>query len=408
MKGLPSSIIEAAQAKRSRLRDLAREYARIVREEIEEGLEEARRLVLNGLPSPAGATAHGAEDGGSGVIDFEHFTFYGVQAWAGAYRVGPGGSLEPAGEVRAADVGIVLPAGADEVRTRFYREILEAWAAEQVVGAVAGGIFFWDGSITPLIAGRRPWSETSNVRARRLAEEAARRLGVAPDELPSLVGECHERSPLCVQGLLEERGVSLGGRGADHLWVSYLEWLEKLEAVRRFLQAAFRSGVWPVFVTKTSRSKSLIGKAFPDVFYLARATGREVFYTRPRRRCTAIEVMNGTESERKDLVRRLLPEPYSGFYADEVAVVDLYARLARGENIIRIEIAAPSREVCLGDPGSIGERVLSLILAAPTRRGYPYALLLAHRRASISRDELARAARILGLGAERSGREMLS
>lgn len=408
MTSLPSTIIEAAQAKRSRLRDLVREYARIVREEIEEGLEVARRLVVNSLPGPAGTTAHGAEDGGSGVIDFEHFTFYGVQAWAGAYRVGPGGLLELAREVRVADVGIVVPAGADEVRTRFYRETLEAWAAEKVVSEVAGGIFFWDGGITPLIAGRRPWSEASNVRARDLAEEAARRLGALPTELPGIVEECHSRAPLCVQGFLRDRGVSLGSDRGSHLWVSYLEWLEKLEAVRRFLQAAFRSGVWPVFVTKTSRSKSLIGKAFPDVFYLARATGRDVFYTRPRRRCTAIEVMNGSESERKDLVRRLLPEPYSEFYADEVAVVDMYARLARGENVIRIEIAAPSREICLDSPERVGREVLSLILSAPTRRGYPYALLLAHRRASISRDELARAARILGLGAERSGREMLS
>jgi len=400
----PRNIIEAAEAKRARLHGTTKTLAELAREVLEAETEKARELVRKPLPSPAPEPpTHGAEDGGSGTLELEHFTFYGVQAWAGMFTPTGGGRLRIAGEARAADVGIVLPSGSEEVRVRFYRETLEAWAARSVLEQAPGAVLLWDGGLTPLIAGRKPWSER-RATMRELAERAASELGAQEDGLPGLVGEYHARRPLGVQDLLEDYG--LIRPGTDHLWVSYLEYLEKLEAVRLLLQTAFRQGGAVVFVTKTSRSKSLLDGVMPDVYYLARAEPQEPFYTAPRLRCSALDTrsLGGRGAE------RLVPEEYRGFYAGEVAVIDIYARLQPGASILRLEMALPSREACARGEKWLEEeaqRLISRLLGSPHRRGYPYALLVAHREAHLPRDQLVRAARILGLSGERSGRSML-
>ena len=412
----PRSLIEAAEQKRPFIGSVF-EAVRTIREEMSAKLGEAERKIRSLPYRGPGSVAHAAEDGGSGSVDFEFYTVYGVKAWAASFRPNGSGEYLVMQEARIADIGIVLPAGEEDTRIRFYRETLEAWASRQVIrGSPRGILLLWDGNLTALLSGRKPW--TSEARLKTIIDDAKRLLGLSSvDEVVRGVVEKHSSRPLSVSELVYEYVLPAGDRERKHLVAGFLEWLEKLESIRLLFQEAFARGAAPVFIAKTNRSRSLLNGAFPDVYYLREAAskrlgGDQPFYTEPRARLGAIELEAGEVKPGRDCsLKYYFPEPYGSYFGCEIAVIDFYARLDPGGPILRVERAYPISEADLVDPEwrrNAVEETIELIQGLPRRSGYPYPLLTAHRQASLSRDELYAAVRVLGLGAERLGRGMLS
>lgn len=403
----PRNVIEAAEQKYSSLKGIAGLYAEKARRLIEQRLEEARdkiRLLPYRGPDP-GSTPHAAEDGGSGLIDFETFSVYGVQAWAGAFQ-GSGPAYKLASEVRAADAGIILPAGSEDLRVRFYRETLEAWAARQaILGLPEGSWLLWDGSVTTLLTGRRPWSE-SELRIQTLLSKAAEALGVRDEELIDIVSGWHREKPLSVvENLYDTGGDSIIMGENSHIWVSFLEWLEKLESVALLFETVFERNARIVFITKTTRSKSLLGGPFPDVLYLRSAQPREPFHTVPKLRRGVFPT-----SPSSRVPARFFPGKYGETFQENLYVLSLYVRLDPGTPILHVEEVIPAGEVDPLDPEYAENRageIVGFLQGLTRRQGYPYSLLVAHREARLSPYDLERAALVLGVKGERPGRGML-
>ncbi len=415
----PRSLIEAAEQKRSLIENVVWAF-KAIGEELGETIERAGEKI-HPLPYRGPASiVHAAEDGGSGRVDFEFYTVYGVKAWAASFKPNSGGEYVLVSEARIADIGVVLPAGEEDTRIRFYRETLEAWSARQAIreSPSKGLLFLWDGNLTALLSGRKPW--TGEAKHKSLRAEAARLMGVRADDgsVEALVAEKHRERPLSTHGLVYDYILPASDeREKKHLIAGYLEWIEKLESIRLLFKEAFERDASLVFVSKTNRSRSLLGGAFPDVYYLREAASRRLggdnpFYTEPRVRRGAIEIEGGGETSGGDCsLEYYFPDPYGRFFGCNIIVVDFYARLDPGGPILRIERAYPLEEAEPLNPKWAEEAVeetLRLIQGLPRRSGYPYPLLTAHRQASLPRDELYAAVRILGLGAEKLGRGMLS
>ncbi len=399
---IPKTLIEAAHIKRGVIERLALAYYKSTIEElIREKLDKARSSMikledLDFSENPV-YISHAAEDGGSSIIDMEAFTIYAVQAWSGSWIPSTNG-YKILKEDRIADIGVVYPSGREEERVRIYRETLEAWITRKTIEELRQGYLLWDGSISTLLAGRRPWTETE-WRARKARQKAEQKLGMSLEQILDWINTLQSGHPLSI---LEELA-DLSLDADDTMWVAFIEWLGKLIAVRRLLDIAFKNRITPIFVTKTTRSKSLIGGAFPDIYYLRRAEPYKPFLTRALVRLGAVEAGDGVSKE-------FFPEPLGDYFQQRLTVVSFYLRLREGAQILRIEAVYPADELPPIDTGMGHEEALKIVewfLSLPTARGYPIVLNIAHKQSHVSRRDILHAVSILGFSLDRTGRSML-
>ena len=399
---IPKTLIEAAHIKRGVIERLALAYYKSTVEElIREKLEKARKSIIRiedlDFSERPVYIAHAAEDGGSSTIDMEAFTIYAVQAWSGSW-IPIGNSYKVLREERIADIGIVYPSGRDEERVRIYRETLEAWITQKTIEELSKGYLLWDGSISTLLAGRRPWTETE-WRARKAQQKAEQKLGMNLEQILDWISTLQAKHPLAI---LEELA-DLSLDADDTMWVAFIEWLGKLVAVRRLLDLSFKNKIVPVFVTKTTRSKSLVGGTFPDIYYLRRAEPYKLFLTRPIVRRGAVEAGDGVSKE-------FFPQPLGDYFQQGLTVVSFYLRLREGAQILRIEAVYPVDRLPPVDADTGKEEALRIVewfLSLPTAKGYPIVLNIAHRQSHLSRRDLLHAVTILGFSLDRTGRSML-
>ncbi|MEB2836913.1 MAG: DNA double-strand break repair nuclease NurA [Desulfurococcales archaeon] len=393
------SLVEAARAKR--------ELIRLFIERIRRGERPATNVRLYDLPPRGGGgrgIPHAAEDGGSRVEDFEAYTLYIARGWAASYEAA-GGGYRVSFEAEYSDVGIVLPQAYSEERVRLYRETLEALAALEVLPRIGGGLLLWDGSLRPLVAKHRPGaSEAGMAEAARILRDRLRLdLEEALGELEKLWAQGEApASPGLIASRLEVE--ALGDR--DYVWVALLEWAEKLLAVKRLLESAWRAGVTPLFITKTSRSTSLFGGILPDVYYLKRLRRFDPFRTEHR-------ILRGLEEfrgvEKGSLRGPLLPVEagLDEFYRERLGLAELYVRLDAGAPILKVEVAFDAGQADPGRLEGLVERSVEALQGLPRARGYPLGLSVAHRRARLAGGDVERILAVLGLELERSGRWML-
>ncbi len=400
-----TSLIEAA----IRRRDSLRRLVKLFYEEPED--VSFVRDKLRKLPAPRGSRVppHAVEDGGSRFEDFEAFTIYAVRAWAALYTPN-GGRFDSASEAEEADVGIVVPQAFPEDRVRIYRETIEAYTAARVVANASGGLLLWDGSFRVIVGRHRPGA--AEMPLSEAESRAAERLGLRPSDMyyelwrrVNSVVERGLRDPPA-RSLIEERLGLENLSSDDGVWVSFLEWVEKSMAFRLLLEDSWRRGVTPVFLSKTSRSTSLLGKPLPDVYYLRMAKPVESFLT-------DYSVLHGIEDIRafkSKVVRGPFYPRHLGldeFYRDLLGLAEFYVRLESGGPILKVEVAFNALRYGEDDVADLVEGVVSALSSLPLARGYPYTLLVAHSRARLTRDDMDRVLHALGLGLERSGRHML-
>jgi hypothetical protein len=344
------------------------------------------------LPDPpsggGGGLEHGAEDGGSRVVEFESFTVYMARGWAASYRFEEGG-FRVLGESEYSDVGVMVPQERAEDRVGVLRDILEARAAAEAVSRMRGGLILWDGSLVVLAYSGRPPRVGGRTR-----EALRRRLGVGLGDALEWAARLWARgeAPATPSILGESVGLESLGR-EDYEWVALLEWAEKLAAVRAFLEESWRRGVLPLFVTKTSRSTSLLGRALPDIYYLRRAKPFEPFVAKSR-------VQEGLPGYELPYVPEALG--LRSFYS-KVRRLEFYTRLDPGAPIVAVEAALPPD----WDAGEAFERALRGLMSLPRARGYPLSLIVAHERTHITDSDARRVLEALGLGLERRERWML-
>ncbi len=399
---IPRTIIEAAHLKRNQIEQLVTAYYERSLKIHEENIEKAKRMIIPlekiRKTSESLKLPHAAEDGGSDTLDLEAFTIYAVQAWAGSWVPGREGyTLNK--EYKIADVGVVHPAGKEEERVRIYRETLEAWAAYNTIQEIMNGYILWDGSITTLLAGRRPWTGTQ-YRLQQITSQALNKLGF-PDleELIDWILKLQSSHPLRV---IEE--VSPMGSSSDDLyWISFTEWVNKLVSIRRLLEKSIQNRTRPVFITKTTRSQSLINGTLPDIYYLRKAKPYEPFMTTPRIRTGVIEAG-------KEFSQEFFPGTLGIYFQEELTVLSFYTRLDPGAQILRIEAVYPISEISPLDVDKgmeEAEKIVEWLLSLPRSRGYPIVLNLSHKNSHISRRDLLHALTILGFSLDRSGRSML-
>jgi len=394
---LRGRLFEAARSKRDLIRGII--------EKLRSGEPPLTNVRIENLPSPSprgSRLPHAAEDGGSRLVEFEAYSVFIVRGWASSYG-GEGGSYGTLVEAEYSDVGVMVPQRYSEERARMYRETLEALAARDVLPAIDGGLLLWDGSLRPLVARHRPG--VAEVGMSEAISELKGRLGM------DLAEALAEMARLWLEGEAPAAPLLVSSRvGVDDLkdedggWIAFLEWTEKLAALRSLLEEAWRRGVTPVFITKTSRSTSFFGRSLPDVYYLKRLRRFDPFMTEYRVR-RGLEELRGLERSR---VRGpLLPEDggLDSFYRERLGLLEFYVRLDPGAPILKVEIAFDLEEG--GDPGASVERVVSALESLPRARGYPLSLTIAHRRAHLGSEEVERILDLLGLELERRERWML-
>lgn len=393
-------LIEAAIRKRDLIREAVRPYY-----ESAGRVDEEVAGMLRPLPRASDPVEHSAEDGGHRVVDLEAYSIYMVRAWASCYRPGPGG-YSPCGEESFADVGIVVPNVFESDRAALYREIAEAWVASRILDSMNGGVLLWDGSLRPILARRWPGAGGHGFRA--LLEIAAKRLGYSGwEDLLAGLEEEYSRGPMASQRIIESRLGLEELAGGDAEWVSVLEWAEKLVAFRGLLEKSWIAGVTIVFITKTSRSSSLLGRALPDVYYLRAAEPLEPFIAfSPDALYRGIRDIRGFPRE-AEVRGPIFPGGLEEFYSERLGLIQFYARMERGSPILGFEAALDLDAL---DPDGVEEaalRVASMILSLPMSNGYPLPLKMAHERGRIAGSDAERVLSVLGLSLERRGRSVL-
>ncbi len=438
----PSSLFEAVERKRGLIERIAHRYIGsggckrerelppfcrvldVLKSEID------RRIMP--LPDEAPPGRHGVEDGGSGLRDLAFFQLYVVKAWAAVYE-GNGDKYSVKAEARGVDTGLIYPPLAGETRSTMFRETLEAVVARRaILDAMGGGLFLWDGGLRQLLWARRPW--TAPREPKPLPQEAAEALlgGSSKEYLERLhdeVEKWHEEEPLSIlRRIVEALDSSKLADWKGLRWLPYLEWYEKMIAIKKLLEEAWRTGTTLVFVTKTSRSQSLLksmerelnsklgtlaGLAFTmtDVYALNLYEPRLPFTTRPIVRHGLTQLI-GLDKYPWETV--WLP-PYGGLrelFNERLVVLELYARLERDKPILKIQIVLDlerNGEILLfpEDQIALAGEVLERILSLSQKTGYPWKLVEADRRAKVGHRDLEMAQTLLGLRFQFSPREGL-
>jgi len=357
-----------------------------------------------------------------------------------------GSVFPPRGEpVEESAVGVVVPPENPEDRVSYYREALEALVAWRLMGAPE--LAFFDGSIRGAVRwwrpgyGRRGPSLSEMLREASTAILEAVEHGVLDMDCPGPVGGSRllEEDPglRCVEEFIREApfaGEDRGRRPASNLlamklaaareggefnvwWAIALEVAEKLYLYRMALEEAWRSGALPVFVSKTSTGTRMCGGPQSDFQVLRKLYPLEEGYVvwdgsvmRGVLEVTGLVKPGGElEGGGKAFLPRILG--LQEFYMERMVVVEFYARLARGGPWLMIDLVLDGEKVGVPGPGEVEEIVedaLSRILSVPLSRGYPVSLIVAHRRARITRDQAQMYLNGLRLQSEPQARGMLN
>ncbi|MCE4601906.1 MAG: DNA double-strand break repair nuclease NurA [Desulfurococcales archaeon] len=343
------------------------------------------------LPSPSPEPPPTvAVDGGSIRLETETTTIYAVKAWAGVFD--PTLSMEE----EIANAGPVVPPEYADERISIYREILEAALAAR--HTPRRGLLLLDGSIRPVLRWWRPGFTRRGMRMGTAINEALRSVeewAKSGSPLAKAVEGCRSLgAPSCLEELIRSSPIrpasaelahELGPRVGD--WIVLVEVMEKLYLYKEAIEAAWRAGSTPVFITKTSRQRSLCGEgqARPDVYYIKRIHPAEPGYTIAGGGVVVGAYnITGIASGGGDRLGSLYPQQMgiAGFYEERIALVEAYARLAPGAPILLVGVVLPA-----GDASVYRlEEALSQLQAIPGD-GYPAPLFIAHHKAKVQREE---------------------
>ena len=379
----------------------ARRRAELVRKvELLKGLgigERVSRVWVPYEPKPKPLPSVAGVDGGSGRVDFQGFTLYGVTAVASVYMGLEGGRYSRALTIPVADVDILTPPQAFG-RIDLYRETLEAKVG--VAALLEGsGLVLMDGSIKSVLITPSPLNERALPTALKEAlnefgvgvfNDLGREVTLSLTDLGRLKG-----SPLSSREVLRGR-VPLSEEVLNA--VVALEYVEKLEVYRRLIVNASEYCVPVIFISKTGRSqvyfRSLsreLGIDVPsdiNVFqYLTRGPG----YSRPYLEERPLKVM-------PDILN------LKSFYS-RLRVMISYVRLGEGLPVLKVEVPYV-KPLSLGEAEDVVRDLMDCLTPISTG-GYPYPLLEAHELAHVRRHVMEGVARVLGLTPYLTGREVL-
>ncbi len=367
------------------------EAALRARDRITHAPQEQCSVEWRSLPSPSPEPPPVvAVDGGSMKLETETTTIYAVKAWAGVFNP----TLE--GEEEIANAGPVVPPENAEDRISIYREILEAALAAR--HTPRRGLLLLDGSIRPVLRWWRPGFTRRGTRMSTALSEALRRVeewAKTSSPLALAVRGCRSLgAPSCLEELIRSSPIrpastelahELGPRVGD--WIVLVEVMEKLYLYKEAIEAAWRAGSTPVFITKTSRQRSLCGEdqARPDVYYIKKLHPAEPGYAIAGGG-VVVGAYNITGIARggDERLGSLYPQQMgiADFYEERIALVEAYARLAPGAPILLVGVVLPAEDASIHRL----EEALSRLQAIPGD-GYPAPLFIAHHKARIHRDE---------------------
>jgi hypothetical protein len=145
-----SDVIEAAIKRRRELKEILKLFYERSEEEKE------NEVIFKELPPKAEKVyMHGAEDGGHRVIDLEAYSIYIIKAYSLCMKKGKD-TYEIPVERRVADVNVIIPSQFIDERASLYREVLEIWVSKKLISECKPEVFFWDGSLRPLLIRHRP------------------------------------------------------------------------------------------------------------------------------------------------------------------------------------------------------------------------------------------------------------
>ena len=380
------------------------------------------------LPPAAGrAVPHSVEDGGSNISRLRTYSLVTARAWAASFT----GEGEAGGRTyESSFVGLVLPQGYKAMpRLQVYREVLEAHVARQA--AVGGGLALYDGS-PPLKWGRvgrkLTWEgvlealamliKAAGARASPLTEVAC----VSPDPECAVEAVANARVRPFVPRLLlslpgpdaiEEVSRKLGPAppAERYEWLVGAENFERLYVYKLSIEEAWRRGSVPVFLVKTSRSTSFCHEQLPDVHVIeAILRSRRLFSEGYAVAGLYNDIYEYFGLSSKGGKATLYPSlgGVSDFYENKVSVLSMYVRLRPGGYVFRVD-AVLEREMAAGSrPEGLAADVLSRLRSVPlSDTGYPIPLIIADSRARVTRDELERVLKVIGVDLTPESRSVL-
>ncbi len=350
-------------------------------------------------PKPIKPPSVAGVDGGSGRVDFQGFTLYGVTGVSTNYSGFSNGKYLIRSTYVLADVDILTPPKVMG-RIDLYREVMEGKVGTL---SITSGTYLvlMDGSLKSLLITPTPLAQEALPTAMRKA------LTVFGDKVFERLREVLSRtlsnyellreSPLACREVLKDYVLA-----GEELFpaVVFIEYIEKLETLRRLLaNALILKGSKVVFISKSSRSQSYfsdlsrrLGIDLPADITLFQYLTRSAGYALPRLEPRPIKYM---------------PEiSYLKEFYMKVRVAETYVRLEDGGPVLKVEIPYVSESV---SDSKIENDVRSLIplLKAVSPKGYPYPLLEAHEVSHVSRSVLTEVARAYGLTPYSTGREVL-
>ena len=344
-------------------------------------------------PSVAGV------DGGSGRVDFQGFTLYGVTGVATNYSGFNSSKYLIRSTYVLADVDILTPPKVMG-RVDLYREIMEGKVGTLTV--VSGTyLVLMDGSLKSILITPTPLAgEALPTAMRKALNYFGNEVFIKLREvLSSTLGdyELLRKSPLAYREVLKDHVLA----GEDLFpAVVFIEYVEKLEVFRRLLaNALLLKGSKVIFISKSGRSQTYfsdlskkLGRELPADITLFQYLTRGAGYAVPKLDPRPIKYMPGISYLKE-------------FYM-KVRVAETYVRLEDGGPVLKVEVPYVGDSVTNSRLEADIKSLLPL-LKAISPKGYPYPLLEAHEVSHVSRSVLSEVAHAYGLTPYSTGREVV-
>ncbi len=348
----------------------------------------------------------GGVDGGSNYVDFKGFTLYAVSAVSTVFsREGDDRYLRKA-KYEVADVDVLIPPSAGD-RLTLLREIAEALAHYLALKEEPPEIMLADGSLRSLlIAPVILHAEEKFQNMTRAVESTEEILGPnAFQELEHRIKELMRdpvragSEPFQPSRIFAERGVPITADTAPYLLL--MEYVEKLYLLREIIEESFK-GARIYYVSKRARAQNYFkelaseGIPLPSDMAVFQYLTDEPGYTKPL-------VPDAEEGRIRSGIRTMPPALNLLQFFREVYVAITYVRLVKGGPVLKVEFPVKL--------GSVSEErikeFMDLSASIASSEGYPYPLYVVDKDARISREDLRRIYRSIGLTPFLGGREVL-
>jgi len=303
-------------------------------------------------------------DGSCNYLSYKGVLLYAIDAEGVALR----DKVEPL--VRLADVDVLVPPGRAGYRVKVLMNILELRAALYALKHDPDSLVLLDGSFLHMI--ERPPPERPSYWD----------LDGGLEELEGTL-EGPELELWCKRKIDELLPLFPGGERDERKVVLY-EYLEYLELLRKVLSPEYRDRI--VAIAKSSESTAIFRGLIPDIVKLEYSVQSSGFYWGDLEKIYRPPEVIG------------LPPRYAEFFC-RLEFTVTYTRLEVGGPMVKVEVPGrrPREEVA---------RLLGSIARASVQ-GYPYVLRRAHQDVVITHRDMDTVARVLGLDAYKTGREVV-